>query len=743
MANSAPFQNTDVADGGQMQAEELKDRLVVLVSLLLFVGGTLRWTTVGGIAGHAGVDLQMFLAVSLVGAVTLGVRRRFPRAARGLLTAGLTACLAYALRLYSDPLLPAAATLTIIVAWTLSPLLGLAASVANTGVLLAIRPLEAVQMVVAIVWLASLVEWLNARGFEATLRWAWESQQRMMTLLEEVRDRRGELGRTLESLTEATRRLQRTSYELAIARQQAEEARHIKAQFAANVSHELRTPLNLIMGFSEMMYRTPEVYGQVRWTPALRADVREIYQSSRHLMGMVDDILDLSRIEAQRLPLRLEPTDMGELIHDALATASGLLRGKPVTLSMNVPRRLPEITVDRTRIRQVLLNLLNNAIRFTDQGRIEVGALEEDGEIVVSVSDTGVGIPKDEIPALFEEFHQAKGPITSGRGGTGLGLAICKQFVNLHGGHIEADSVVGKGSTFRFYLPLPESGRAVSRLAYYAPEGWAPRAPESPLDKTVVILGQDLGAVGMIARAIEGYRALPAMTLSEVTDAVQSDDPTSIILLHDPFSQDGFTPEDVWRAAGDPTLPIVRCEVAMETVVTRELGVADYLVKPVHRERIIDAVRASCSRPSALLVVDDDPGFVALLQRVLTAEWPEAKIHRAYSGNEALAMLEHVTVDAIILDLTLPGMTGLEVLQALRRNPRLALLPVIIATASSYGEELAKLRGGRLELLHSDGSTRAELGRYLRALLDAHQRAPEPVIPRAAPPPSAAESPAF
>jgi signal transduction histidine kinase/CheY-like chemotaxis protein len=725
-----------------MQAEELKDRLTYLLTLLLLVGGTLGWTTVGAVGRFEPANFSIFLALSGVGLVSFLVRLRHPRPVRTILTFGLSLCLALALHLYANPLFPAFATLTVIAAWAMGPVLGVVASALNTGILLAMRPVETVTPVIAILWLASVIEWYNARGFDATLQWAWESQQRMTRLLEEVRDRRGELGRTLESLTEATRRLQRTAYELAIARQQAEEARHIKAQFAANVSHELRTPLNLIIGFSEMMYRTPEVYGQVKWTPALRADIREIYQSSRHLMGMIDDILDLSRIEAQRLPLRLEPTDIGDLIHDALATASGLLRGKPVTLSMSVPRPLPDVIVDCTRIRQVLLNLLNNAIRFTDQGRIEVSAWEENGEVAVAVSDTGVGIPAEEVPALFEEFRQAKGPITSGRGGTGLGLAICKQFVNLHGGRIEAESVLGEGSTFRFHLPLPDSGRAVSRLSYYAPEGWAPRAPENPLDKTVIILGQDLEAVGMMARAVQGYRALPVTTLEQLAAAATADEPTGVILLRDPYSHDGFEPEDVWRAIGNTDLPVLRCEVAMETVVTRELAVADYLVKPVRRERIIEAVQNACAHPSSLLVVDDDPGFVALLHRVLAAEWPEAEIHRAYSGTEALELLGREPVDAILLDLTLPGITGLEVLQTVRRNPRIALLPVIITTASSYGEELARLRGGRLELLRCDGTNRAELGRYIRVLLDASRTTVAPVAPRASPPASAVATPA-
>jgi len=570
----------------------------------------------------------------------------------------------------------------------------------------------------AMLWLATALVWAAIGGLYLTVVRARTSEERAWLYAREANERRGELARAKKALSDMYGLLERTNYELVVARQEAEEARHIKAQFAANISHELRTPLNLILGFSEMMFRSPEVYGNVRWTPALSADIREIYGASRHLLGMIDDILDLSRIEAQRLPLRLEPADIGELVNEAVSTAAGLLRGKEVALETNLAQGLPALLADRTRIRQVLLNLLNNAIRFTDRGRIEVSAKVLSGEVVVAVTDTGVGIPPEEMAAIFEEFGQAKGAIVSGRGGAGLGLAICRQFVRLHGGQIEAESKVGQGSTFRFRLPLPESGRARSRLSYYAPEGWSPPVPENPLGKTAIVLGPDAEQVASLARSVQGYRALPADTLETLAEKVSEEHPAGIVLLADPLLPDAFAPEQVWQEAGRNDLPLIRCELPMEGSVKRELGVAEYLVKPVERERLLAAIRLACPSPDDILLVDDDAGFVALVDRILGADLPRARVRRAYSGEEALAALAQDNYDLVLLDLVMANVDGLAVIEALRREGRLAETPVIVTTGSGYADEVARLRPGRIELLRCGDSGKSSLGAYIKALLD-------------------------
>jgi len=597
----------------------------------------------------------------------------------------------------------------------------LVAGLSTAALLLAPTPASVGEIVVAslaMLWLTVAVLWAAIGNIFRMVARAESSQARAWHFAREANVRRGELARAKKALSDMYCLLERTNSELAIARQEAEDARHIKAQFAANISHELRTPLNLIMGFSEMMYRSPEVYGNVRWTPALSADVREIYRSSRHLLGMIDDILDLSRIEAQRLPLRLEPTDPAELIREAVATASGLLRGKNVALTMSIPAILPELLVDRTRIRQVLLNLLNNAIRFTDEGCIEVSAAVSDGEITIAVSDTGVGIPPDEMAAIFEEFGQAKGAIVSGRGGAGLGLAICRQFVRLHGGHIEAESQVGQGSTFRFKLPLPDSGRARSHLSYYAPEDWSPPVPENPLGKTALVLGPDPEYTASLARAIQGYRTLLVTSLEELATKVESDHPGGIVLISDPYVPSSIVPEDIWRCVGRRDLPIVRCELPIQSLAQRELGVSGYLVKPVERERLVTAIRQAAPDARNILVVDDDPGFVALIDRMLAAELAAAHVCRAYSGDEALVALNSDDFDLVLLDLVMAKVDGFAVIEAMRSSERLNQTPVIVTTGSDYSEEVARLRPERIELLKPGGSSKTELGAYIKALLD-------------------------
>ncbi len=619
--------------------------------------------------------------------------------------------------------------------------LGTAALLAHAGA----APSVETAWYLGTLWLSVGVMWAGMGNIVAAIARSESSEARAWHYARQANARRGELAGAKKALTDLYDLLQRTNRELAIAREEAEEAREIKAQFAANISHELRTPLNLIVGFSEMMYRSPEAYGSTRWSPALRADVYEIYQASLHLSGMIDDILDLSRIQSQRLPLRLEPTDLAEVIEPMVVTARGLLRGKEVDLRVYLEPELPPVVVDRMRIGQVLLNLLNNAIRFTDQGHIEVSAGVCEGEVVVSVADTGVGIPPEDMTTIFEEFGQARTGITGGRGGAGLGLAICKQFVHLHGGRIEAESQVGQGSTFRFRLPLPESGRARSRLSYYAPEGWSPPVPENPLGSTVLVLGPASEAAASLARAIQGYRAIPVDDLSRLPERVEAEHPDGLVLVSDPTQPEPFDPAAILRACRRPDLPLIRCRIPtedLETVVSRELGVAGYLVKPIQREHLLATVKAAVARPRRILAVDDDPGFVSLLRRMLETEFPGLQLRAAYSGEEALAALAEERPDLALIDLIMPGGNGTQVVESMRREARLAGVPVIVTTGSSFAESITSTRPGQVSVVRDGGSSREVWGRYVSALLRAlppdYSR---PALP-AEPPAVAAATPA-
>jgi len=594
-----------------------------------------------------------------------------------------------------------------------------------------------------LVILAAIVQWIHSGVMGTVVEWSWNTQRQTMELLSDTRERRGELASMFISLTEATRRNERTRHELAIARTQAEEARHIKALFAANISHELRTPLNLITGFSEMMVHTPEVYGDFRWPPSLRADLRGIYDSACHLMGMINDILDLSRIDADRLPLRLEACELEDLLQEASRTVSGLIKGKPVNIVMLPLPEMPTILVDRARIRQVIINLLNNAVRFTDEGTITISTMLQEDTYSISVRDPGLGIPEDQLAAIFEEFGQAKGAITSNRGGVGLGLAICRQFVHLHGGSIRAESTLGEGSTFTFEFPLPGRGTPASHLSYYAPEGWSPAIPENPMGRTALVLAPDAESARAMARIIPGYRCIPIADITALPEAIASEHPDGIILINDPLVPTLPGARDIWTAAARRDLPIVHCEIPLSRVMTDQLGIARYLTKPVQQADLLSAIKQRQQPPESFLIVDDDAGFVSLIQRMLQTTYPQATVRKAYTLAEAEQYLTSGAYDVLLLDVILPDGSGLTLIKDLQERGGLGAVHIIITSGSSYPEEMSRLRPSRVELLRAGGFHDTQTGRYISALLQVHPPDYTRPAPAGQPPAFVVASPAF
>ncbi len=277
--------------------------------------------------------------------------------------------------------------------------------------------------------------------------WSWSQFQQAQRLLEETRDRRAELRQALEDLAAANLQLTRLNRLAQGLRQAAEDARRAKEQFVANVSHELRTPLNMIIGFSEMILQAPETYG--RGLPsALLADLSIIFRNSQHLAGLIDDVLDLSQIEAGRMALSRERVALPEIIDAATVAVRPLYTSKGLCLATEVAPDLPLIFCDRTRIREVLLNLLSNAGRFTERGGVRICAWREGSEVAVSVADTGPGIASQDRERLFQPFQQLNGSQRRLHQGSGLGLSISKAFVELHGGRMWLDSELGSGTVF-------------------------------------------------------------------------------------------------------------------------------------------------------------------------------------------------------------------------------------------------------------------------------------------------------
>jgi signal transduction histidine kinase len=282
--------------------------------------------------------------------------------------------------------------------------------------------------------------------------WALDNYQRERRTASDLFDNRQALERALRRSEALSESLQDANAALDAARTAAEEAKHYRGQFLANMSHELRTPLNAIIGFSETMLKFPAMYDGVKLPPAYEDDLQQIYASGRQLLNLINDILDLSKVDAGKLDVRMDRVDIAPLVYNVVNTASGLVGAKPITLNVDLPDYLPLAYADRSRVSQVLLNLYSNAAKFTDEGDITVSVRNVAEGILFSVRDTGSGIPADSLEAVFEEFKQAESGGRDPRSGAGLGLAISRQLLTLMGGRIWAESEPGVGSTFHFIV---------------------------------------------------------------------------------------------------------------------------------------------------------------------------------------------------------------------------------------------------------------------------------------------------
>jgi len=547
---------------------------------------------------------------------------------------------------------------------------------------------------------AALLQW---PGY-SFMGWAWRSAARATQLAEQLRNRQGELNRLVQALDLTNRLLQRTNHELALARREAEEQRQLKEEFARNISHEMRTPLNIILGFSEIMYRTPEVYGDFAWPPTLRRDIAEIRRSARYLSDFVDDILDLARVESAQLPLRREPTDIGAIVEEAAEVGRRLLAEKRVQLLVQLPAGLPPVPVDRVRIRQVLINLLANAARYTEQGHIRVSAAQKGSELVISVSDTGAGIPPDQLETIFDEFRQVDAWRPAALEGKGLGLAIARRFVQAHGGRIWAESELGRGSTFYFSLPLERKDFSRLRQTSAAP------LPTNPYANTVVLLGSE-ASVAYLARHVEGFRFILARTPEELSQRVSELHPAAVV------AEEGL---EIPEEALPPGVPLVSCQLPRHGDAGTLAGFAARLNKPVEQEQLLAMLSRFLPQGGEVLVVDDDRAFVQLILRMLEAQGNGYRARYAYGGEEALRKMRERPPSLVLLDLVMPGLDGFAVLRAMQAEQALARVPVVAVTGIST-EERARAKRHSFAVRKRAGLRERELLALLRAVLEAVQ----------------------
>jgi signal transduction histidine kinase/DNA-binding response OmpR family regulator len=561
--------------------------------------------------------------------------------------------------------------------------------------------------------IGTAVSLLSAHNLSKSLAWVSVSLNEAWQHAEEARDRSGDLARALKALDESSYRIQRLNHQLQLALQAAREAEELKARFAANISHELRTPLNLIVGFAALLFEHPEMY-ELQYSPRCLHDLSIIYRNALQLQSLVNDVLDLSQIHAARMAVVPESVDPIALIHETIDTIRNLLESKNLSLIVETPPDLPPIQADRTRIRQVLINLLNNALRFTDEGQVTVRVEHQDEEIIFSVEDTGVGIPAYELPHLFREFHQLDSGLSRRCGGAGLGLAISKAFVELHGGKIWVESDVGKGSAFRFSLPVVDKtigtgGRLV-----------ASRRAQPARESIVLALTHSERALRLLRRYLAGWQVVMARDIAHARHLIQEVTPQWLIV--DRAAVNGLPDRRVMSSLHAYHRLMLLCDLPQDTKELTDPGIMGYLIKPTTNEEVLQALRQFGSSVEQVLVVDDDRDFAQLITKILTLPPRVYQVLRAYSASEALSLALRRTPDVILLDLGLPDMPGAELLNHIRREPSLASVPVIVITGKVASEETGQEDASTstdLIITSSEGMDTAQLFDCIRHVVEA------------------------
>lgn len=559
-------------------------------------------------------------------------------------------------------------------------------------------------------WLLLFVGFVAFDSLYRALQMVLEYQSYAISQMHEARDHRAQLMQLTQALQEAQQHLEKSNVQLRHISRAAEEARRLKAEFAANVSHELRTPINLIVGFAEMIMAGSRSYSEALPSAYWR-DINTIYRNARHLQGLINDVLDISQIEVGRMAVVKEDTSPREVILEAAALMRDSIAHKGLRFEVEIPEDLPNAWIDRLRIRQVILNLLGNALRFTDSGRISIRAFVQTDSLYLCISDTGIGIPPDELNRVFEEFHQVEGSLSRSRGGSGLGLTLSKQFIELHGGRvwIESDGILGKGSQFWFTLPLQASPAITAQTPF-------PKAlPFASDERYFVVLDEDPAITQLFERHTLKHHAISAQTTAIANDLISKILPSALVI-------DQQT--DIDDLAQN--LPIIRCTMPSSQRYMQALGVASYLAKPVTPETLTNLLNSFPKPIRQILVVDDDQDMVRLYGHMLQQLPGDFQMRKAYSGIEALEIMRHAPPDVVILDLLMGDMNGDAVIAAMKADPVLIGIPIILTSAFDISDVVTRLTRGQVTVDKPTGFQPAELVRCVEALVDA-------LIPSSAP----------
>jgi signal transduction histidine kinase/DNA-binding response OmpR family regulator len=551
---------------------------------------------------------------------------------------------------------------------------------------------------------------------------------RRVMLLNARRLQAGHHGELLVLAMEDVTQRRRVEEEVAKAKEASEIANRTKSLFLANMSHELRTPLNAIVGYSEMLQEEAAEHSLV----SFGSDLGKINASGRHLLALINDILDLSKIEAGKMELYLESFDLNALIDEVASTIKPMVEGNFNTLHIERAEELGSMRADQVKVRQALFNLLSNAAKFTKEGTITLEATRQsmdDSEwIVFKITDTGIGLSRDKILRLFQDFTQADASTTRKFGGTGLGLALTRRFCQMMGGDVTVRSVPGEGSTFTIMLPADVtdakaelSGDSVKPGDYLNSGNNRGSDPDPEPSTCVLVIDDDSAQRDLMRRFLtkEGFRVRVAASGEEGLRLARHLLPIAITL-------DVMMPEmDGWAVLkaikSDSALrdiPVIMLTMLDDLELGFALGAEDYVTKPVNRRRLSRIIkRYSCANPPCpILLVEDDSAVRNVMRKML--EKLGCTVTEAENGEKGLASIERERPSLVFLDLIMPVMDGFEFADRVRQHSEWKNIPIVVVTSHDLtGQERRRLNGNVEAVIQKSGSSKDELLKHVKDAL--------------------------
>lgn len=503
-------------------------------------------------------------------------------------------------------------------------------------------------------------------------------------------------------------------------RQLAEEANRLKSHFLATISHELRTPLSLIVGTIDLIRHETNQTAQTL-PESLAHDLTSIHLSAQHLARLINDVLDLASGQAGELRLTCEPLTLHSVLAEAAALGESMAREKGLAWRTDFAQNLPIVWADRTRIRQVILNLISNAVKFTERGMITLSAETSKKQVLIAVTDTGIGIPPDEQELIFDEFRQTERSTRRGYGGMGLGLAISRRLVEMHGGQIGVISTGAEDAGSTFYFTLPVMVQEVSKLN------------EPPIQADAVALLTKETGDGAELRDYLSQRGFKVRPLTADDDGawlnqITTSPPGALVIDYRLAVENGWEILHTLKtnhATSDLPLLFYNLPPSGESGTMVEL---DHLTKPVEESRLVRALLRQgldpgTRKPQVILIVEDEPAILKLHTRMVRASLPDCRILQAANGVEALQLMEREQPSLVLLDLMMPVMDGFTVLEKMRASPRTTGIPVIVLTAQILTrQDMERLQQGVAAVLSKDVFTTQEVLKQIENALARHKR---------------------